>query len=607
MKLSRVEIEGFRSLRKLVEFDFTDARGVVRLAGQNDDEPSLGANGAGKTSLWEAVFWAIYGRTAQGLKGPEVVSWASKPVREMLKVPMPTIRVLVRIKDCDLVRTWGGKNTLTIDGVDKTQDEVDEFMGLNADQFLYCTYIAQHASTFLDMGAQAKTDLLSSVLGLDYWLDLSKRADKALDRCNADLQAVVFAIGKKEGAIETLIATDYVAQEQEWALRVSNKIAALRKEREDTIALQEKAEAVLKTRKAAIDRAREQLNKTGAVFDKAVEDERAQLRLVKDAEDQIERLKHVLAACDKDNCPTCKQPWPKTLKDRATSVKESIDTVKEKLRPVVIEHRALEQDVASARVKMKEAQSHFATTDEDERESHMTIKGYTQRIADFTRDILAARNEESPFSQLIDDKRRLLKSLGDDVANLKDERALLEAQAQRLAYWVKGFKDVRLFLVTEALLQLEVEVNSAVMQLGLTDWSIRFAPDSETKGGTIKRGFSVMIESPNNDRPVPWAVWSGGEAQRLRLATTFGLSNLISAYTGYQPFVEVFDEASAGLSPEGIKDMLQALQTRSVAEGRQIWVVDHQSLESGVFTETVLAIKAGGTTRLERVSSNQGE
>jgi DNA repair exonuclease SbcCD ATPase subunit len=185
--------------------------------------------------------------------------------------------------------------------------------------------------------------------------------------------------------------------------------------------------------------------------------------------------------------------------------------------------------------------------------------------------------------------------------------ARIEAAFEATVQWVQAFKDVRLFLVAEALLQLEVEVNSALAQLGLADWGIRFAPDSETKAGAVKRGFSVTVLSPNNERAVPWQVWSGGEAQRLRVAASMGLSNLIAAYTGYKAFVEVWDEPTNGMSSQGIADLLTAMKDRAERDGKQVWIIDHRALDSGLFQQTITAVKCDGTTTLRRNENGQGE
>ena len=164
------------------------------------------------------------------------------------------------------------------------------------------------------------------------------------------------------------------------------------------------------------------------------------------------------------------------------------------------------------------------------------------------------------------------------------------------SFWVRGFKDLRLQLIAEALTELEIEVNSCVTALGLIDWELKFQVDRETASGTISRGFTVSVISPYNNKPVPWESWSGGESQRLRIAATMGLSNLIRSRTGTELALEVWDEPSTALSQQGVHDLLEALNHRANTEQRPIWIVDHTSHSFGGF--------AGGATITKRKSGS---
>jgi len=88
----------------------------------------------------------------------------------------------------------------------------------------------------------------------------------------------------------------------------------------------------------------------------------------------------------------------------------------------------------------------------------------------------------------------------------------------------------------------------------------------------------VSVLSPHNDRAVPWEAWSGGERQRLIVAAQMGLANLSRARTGADIDLEVWDEPTTGMSPQGVDDLLEALHTRALREQRQVWVVDHRTL-----------------------------
>ena len=148
-------------------------------------------------------------------------------------------------------------------------------------------------------------------------------------------------------------------------------------------------------------------------------------------------------------------------------------------------------------------------------------------------------------------------------------------------------------------MQLEVQVNAALMQLGLLDWSMTFAIDSENKSGGTRRGFSVLVNAPHSDGPVPWEAWSGGESQRLRLAGQLGLSSLIMEFSGASCNLEVYDEPSTWLSSKGITDLLDTLSSRAQSLGKSIWVVDHRSLEYGGFTKVLKVVKTVQGSKME--------
>jgi DNA repair exonuclease SbcCD ATPase subunit len=179
------------------------------------------------------------------------------------------------------------------------------------------------------------------------------------------------------------------------------------------------------------------------------------------------------------------------------------------------------------------------------------------------------------------------------------EKALIEIERRRAAadFWVKGFGEVRLWIIEKALRQFEVEVNNALMTLGLHNWAIMFDVTRETKSGTLAKGFSVFIESPESPEMVPFEVWSGGESQRLKIACEAGLVDLIRHWYGVDVDLEVWDEPSTHLSTEGIEDMLDFLRDRS--QCRKVWLVDHQTLDAGHFSSVMTVVKDDTGSRLE--------
>lgn len=71
MRLKSIELREFLSYQHQVVYDL-EKPGLVLLEGRNRDNPAFEANGAGKSALWDAVAWCLFGETLRGVRGDEV-------------------------------------------------------------------------------------------------------------------------------------------------------------------------------------------------------------------------------------------------------------------------------------------------------------------------------------------------------------------------------------------------------------------------------------------------------------------------------------------------------------------------------------------------------
>ena len=74
MKLISLGIKNFRSFKNEQVFYFAGP-GFHFLCGDNQTESRLGANGAGKSTVFEALCWLFYGKTSKGMKGSDLCNW----------------------------------------------------------------------------------------------------------------------------------------------------------------------------------------------------------------------------------------------------------------------------------------------------------------------------------------------------------------------------------------------------------------------------------------------------------------------------------------------------------------------------------------------------
>lgn len=149
MKFLKLQVENFMALASAeVELD---QRGLVLIQGVNSGDSSATSNGAGKSTLMNSLMWCLYGETAHGVKGDDVLSTGhEKNCRVMVTVEDEgkryaiirhrkhkefKNRLIVRGEDGDMTK---GKDTLT-------QEFVERLIGASKEVFMASIYASQEA------------------------------------------------------------------------------------------------------------------------------------------------------------------------------------------------------------------------------------------------------------------------------------------------------------------------------------------------------------------------------------------------------------------------------------------------------------------------------
>lgn len=619
-----LRIKNFRSFKGEQIFHFPAKPGLYFMQGVNEVEPRLGANGAGKTTIWDALTWCVHGVTADGLKAGDVCNWeASKDVMVGFVFLMPNGEPrMVR-------RTWGpiswtlhccNEDLESLDErvIDLAKDGANELMGalrLELEPWLMSVLMAQGRPMFLDLKSEAQTTLFSEVLGLERWTGYSRDMAEAARRTDDIIRDLERQRSRLEGELDQAERQDFSKAHDDWELENARKVLLLVGEHKQGVAR-------LKDLKGAVEVAekREEAARQG-VRDKQgePEDEKGLREFdehVRALEDNLLGQRHALDALDGridqlkagDKCPAC-------------GVVLSAEHRDEELTKAKAEARELDQVIERLETSLKKARGGRGNLVGRMRAQEEALAAAREELDDCERATSGARRsvelQERELDRLEDEAERLERQENpfagmarEATRNASRLRSELRAVAERLLtlgerwslqnYWAtKGFKEVRLQEIAQALTELEIEVNSAVTALGLTDWELRFAVDKEGKGGGIQRGFTTTVKSPKHPKATPWRAWSGGEKQRLRLAANMGLADLIRSRTGTDLNLEVWDEPTNGLSQEGWADLFESLATRARSEGRVIFITDHKAHDYGGFDGVATVIKrpSGSTVR----------
>jgi len=605
MIIHSVSITNFRSFKGTQTFLMPEAPGLYFMQGVNEAEPRLEGNGTGKSTIWESITWCLFGKTSRGLKAGDVCNWdAEKGSSVRIHFTNPSG------EECCVARTWK-PISWTLDWLaDEAYDQSEDltkatenpllgWLALEYQPFLTSIMMAQSQPMFLDLKHDRKAELFSEVMGLDRWLEYSSKASKKASAEDQVIRSLERRASELKGQIDG--QKDYSGSIEDFERERERRLADIEPRYEELLGKQKTLKASLPDLIEAENRAMiswRELNSEMIAQHEAVEKQREinrkAVRAAERIDDQITALRKRLKDLDDSGiCPTCGQAVKHDdhRHDLLKEIKDRDRDLAEAQKDVDIEDVLF---LKMARDLTKIDTSLGALRDDQERAAR-ELRNCRQEIALLDRDLDDIENraeeiteEVNPFKKLQEEARSLARRRQNEMADVALRLDASNEAYSLYSYWVRGFKDLRLQLIAEALTELEVEVNSCVAALGLLSWELHFEIDRETRGGSIQRGFNVQVISPHNPKPVPWEAWSGGEAQRLRLAANMGLANLIRSRSGSTLNLEVWDEPSTALSPQGVKDLFEALERRAHVEGRVIWVVDHTAHNYGGF--------AGGAT-----------
>src|SRR5579872_2267617 len=110
-----VELEGFRSFKRKQTFQLDRPPGLYYISGCNKVQKRLESEGSGKSSIIDAICWALFGKTTRGLNGPKVKNWHAKTCRVSVPFTKDDIDyTITRSQGPNSLTLSQGKDTQTI-------------------------------------------------------------------------------------------------------------------------------------------------------------------------------------------------------------------------------------------------------------------------------------------------------------------------------------------------------------------------------------------------------------------------------------------------------------------------------------------------------------
>lgn len=331
-----------------------------------------GSNGAGKSSLFDAMTWALFGRArrnddalindaSDGCSVAFVFDYEGNRYRILREKPRGKGALL----EFQVMTAEGAWKPLTEAGLRATEDRIRDVLRLDYDTFINASFFLQgKADMFTQQAPARRKEILSSILGLEVWE--SYREEAALRRRTAGeevkglrgwLSEVEEELGQESGRVErlTLLTQNLKAasalrgEKEAQFLQAQSQAQALRAEAEKLAILEKNLQSSRDRRDALASRAGE-LTDELASFQRTLAEEKA----IQDRHDQWLDLRKELERWNDLSQKNHK------LSSRKSELATALSAEKARLEQEVEGLRRLQQEVGAGATRLIELQRQLA-------------------------------------------------------------------------------------------------------------------------------------------------------------------------------------------------------------------------------------------------------
>ncbi|QIG69134.1 DNA repair exonuclease subunit 2 protein [Rhizobium phage RHph_N1_15] len=642
MKFTSLTIESFMAITE-AKFALAD-RGLVLIQGVNLDDTSAKSNGAGKSSIFDALCWCLFGVTARDEAGDAIVNdKAGKNTRVVVEINDNGHTYLIArhrkhkqhknaLMVSHLPPTLGAAWGELTKGTDKlTQEVVDKILGCSLDVFVGSIYAGQERMPDLPGMTDKQLKLLieeaSGVTVLEAaYGEARNRAQAAKlaaqsvvqtfdnitltkDHClsnltNAQGQRALWETERSDRVTqETGFARDYVQKVRDIEAQIQTYPA--KTELETRIKdLDDKIAAVGHEQQELRD-----LQTAAALADNKVAGLRRDLqRLASDfaaKKDAIAQIEHNVG-CPCDSCGR-EMTAAEVAPAKTAAVKQA--------NAVASEHKRVKQELEDAQNNAQKL-----TSERDAFQASMTDVSQATQLRS---DLQVKLNEVNHLLQAKENEATRARQHADRAKGIKVEpnphdrtidrfKAQLEEHEQRLAD-LAGEKDkadtdvahadavVKVFSPAGVRAHIMDEVTPFLNQrtahyLGiLSDGNISatwttLVPNAK---GELKEKFSIEVENTMGGKR--FGLQSGGEKRKVRIACALALQDLVATRATKPIDIFLGDEIDDALDDAGLERLMQLLEEKAKERG-SVFVISHRSLRDWIPQVIEIQKQNGETT-----------
>jgi DNA repair exonuclease SbcCD ATPase subunit len=577
IKINNLTLKNFMSIgnnTQTVDFDRDD---LTLVLGENLDLGGDGnRNGVGKTSILNALSYALYGQALSNIRRDNLVN------KTNAKNMLVSLDFSVKDKNYRIIRgrkpnvlkfyVNDEEQKITDDAQGdsrETQQTIEQLLGISHDMFKHILTLNTYTEPFLSLRANDQRSIIEQLLGIT---QLSERAERIKDYSRETRESIT----QEEYRIRALIDSNKKIQEQIDSLKRKQNIWITQCQQE----IKTLNDAIIELGKIDIEQEIQSHRELAEYQKKSkqIKDCQHYLELI-DRDDQkqqklLDQLKKELDVIEQHQCHTCGQEI----------------------------HDSQQATLRESRQKLMQETALQLLTNQTQRIEHLDTIANIGDIGSppevFYDDIELALNHKNTLDNLVRDlenKQSTQDPYHDQISEMQSA-ALQEVSYDYLNDLTKlqEHQEFLLKLLTSKdsfIRKKIIDQNLAYLNSRLTHYLDRIGLPHVVK---FQNDLSVSIEELG--RELDFDNLSRGERNRLILSMSWAFRDVWESL--YQPINLLFiDEMiDNGLDTQGVESSLALLKSMCRERGKSVWLVSHRDELIGRVSNVLKVVKTGGFT-----------
>lgn len=575
-----------------VNISFTP--GVNLITGVNLDREDA-SNGSGKSSLINAVYFCLYGKTLKDLKLDQIPnSYTKGPCEVEITFEVVANKDKSQYKIRRSLRPsklflWENDVDITKSTMSQTSALIQEIINCTDSVFQKSIVMdANNATAFMAQKKVEKRKFLEGILNLEVFSDMLSIARTEFNEVKFECEKISAVLNEKQ-----LTLNSYQEQEQLQRAQINQRkqrtleriqelranIVTFEKQAEEqkglsSIEMLEEKQSVLKVKL----REREDSSKASYTKKGEIDSALSSLKL------ELKALTGVT-----DLCNECRRPFTEQDKETALSRKDVVTSNIAKLNRSLESIKETIAEEKESIEKLSKALDHITVKitqrmrlEKTKEQLDWKIESSAELIQDLQKELNSIEVESTGYGELITRITQEIQVISQEVDKLQDHIEVLGA-----VKFVLSEEGVRSYIVKKVLQILNSRLNYYLKEL-----------DANTKGEFDEYFEESLEDQFGNARS--YDNFSSGEQRRIDLAILFTFQDIRRLQADVNMNISIYDELlDSSLDKRGTELVMKILSEKAAKNNECVYIISHRKeTQSTYITNTVSLQKQNGITTL---------